>query len=196
MPRSSASTLFATTTTVVALLALGGCESTDSSAANSTFRVQNIKSSGTGQGTGGESTVRIQLSSSGNLAEADLASIVAYVKIVAKREATKRQAMIAAQRARAAVAKMPAAQRAASRYIAVETERSSATFDTQPASYVEGAQPTSSGAAPKFERSVMLWDTQAQTLVGNSVYDISSTPPVGKRAQFETYTATYVGTGG
>lgn len=193
MIRTSSAALFAATAAL--LLVFGGCESTDSSGASGTFRVQNISSSGTGQGTGGESTVRIKLSSSGNLAEADLASIVAYVKIVAKREATKRQAMIAMQRARAAQAKMAPAQRKATRYLAVDTERSAPLFDTQPANYVEGAAPASTGPAPKFERSVMLWDTQTQSLVGNAVYDINATPPVGKRAQFETYTATYVGGG-
>ncbi|MBS0657546.1 MAG: hypothetical protein JSR82_04770 [Verrucomicrobia bacterium] len=182
-------------TTAALLLALGGCESTDSGASG-TFRVQNISSSGTGANSGGESSVRIRLSTSGNVAEADLSSIVAYVKIVAKREATKRQAMIAAQRARAASARMSPEQRKSSRYIAVDTERSAAYFDTQPAQYVEGANPTSSGPAPKFERSVMLWDTQTQSLVGNAVYDIASTPKVGQKAAFDTVVATYVGTGG
>lgn len=183
-----------TATTVSLLLALGGCDSTDSGASG-TFRVQSIKSSGTGADAGGESSVRIRLSTSGNVAEADLSSIVAYVKIVAKREATKRQAMIAAQRARTAAAKMSPAQRKASRYIAVDTERSAPYFDTQPAEYVEGANPAKTGPAPKFERSVMLWDTQTQTLVGNAVYDIAATPPVGQKAQFDSVVATYVGGG-
>ncbi len=175
-----------------ASLFLAGCDTTEP-AASGAYRVQSVKTGG--PGANGEAPVRIQLTSSGNVAEADLSSIVAYVKIVAKREATKQQSMIAMQRARAAQSRLTAGQRAKTRYLAVETDRSAPTFDTQPASYVEGAPATRSGAAPKFDRSVMLWDTQTQSLVGNSVYDIKSVPPVGASAKFESYTAQYVGAG-
>lgn len=171
-------------------LLLSGCETPAASSAAGAYTVQNIKSGGTG--AGGEAPVRIKLSSAGNFSEADLSSIVAYVKIVAKREATKQQAMVAQQRARAIAAKMSPAVRAKTRYLAVETVRSAADFRTQPAVYIEGAAPPA-GPAPKFERSVMIFDTQRQTLVGNAVYDIKSTPAVGTNAKFETYTARYVG---
>ncbi len=171
---------------------LTGCDSTDTNA-NATYRVQSIASSGTG--AGGEAPVRIKLSTGGDVAQADLSSIVAFVQIVAKREATKRQAIVAAQRARATVARMNPGQRAKTRYIAVETERSAPNFDSQPATYVEGPTSAARGPAPAFERSVMLWDTQTQTLVGNAVYDIKSTPPKGSSARFESFTAQYVGAG-
>lgn len=174
-------------------LLLAGCETPATAPASGAYTVQNIKAGGTG--TGGEAPVRIKLSSAGNFSEADLSSIVAYVKIVAKREATKQQAMVAQQRAHAIAAKMSPTARAQTRYIAVETVRSAADFRTQPAIYIEGPTPTA-GPAPKFERSVMIFDTQRQTLVGNAVYDINSTPAVGTNAKFETYTARYVGGGG
>lgn len=172
-------------------LVLASCETP--AAAPSAYTVQAIKS--TGPGDGSEAPVRIKLSSAGNLAEADLSSIVAYVKIAAKREATKQQALVAQQRAQAIAARMSPATRAQTRYIAVETVRSSASFQTQPGVYVEGGTPVA-GPAPRFERSVMIFDTQRQTLVGNSVYDINGTPAVGSTAKFETYTARYVGGGG
>jgi hypothetical protein len=43
--------------------------------------------------------------------------------------------------------------------------------------------------------SVMIWDTQAQEIVGNNVYDINSPPPVGSSVRFETFSAEYVGAG-
>lgn len=175
-------------------LVLSGCETTPAAnSATGAYTVQNIKSGGAG--SDGEAPVRIKLSSAGNMSEADLSSIVAYVKIVAKREATRQQAMVAQQRAQAIAAKMSPAVRAKTRYIAVETVRSAASFQTQPAVFVEG-RPALAGPAPKFERSVMIWDTARQALVGNAVYDISSTPAVGTSARFETYTARYVGGGG
>jgi len=41
----------------------------------------------------------------------------------------------------------------------------------------------------------MIWDTQSQTVVGNSVYDVQDTPSVGSTAKFDTYSAQYVGAG-
>jgi hypothetical protein len=173
-------------------LILSGCNTTDQPAASGTYKVQSVNAGG--GVANGEAPVRIKLSTSGNLSEADLSSIVSYVKIVAKREATKQQAMIAQQRARTIAAKMSPSQRAQSRYIAVETTRSALNFETQPAIYVEG--PTKLlGPAPKFERSVMLWDTQRETLVGNVVYDIKGTPAIGTTAKFESMSAKYVGAG-
>jgi hypothetical protein len=41
----------------------------------------------------------------------------------------------------------------------------------------------------------MIWDTQSESVVGNNVYDVQSTPPVGQTAKFDTYSAEYVGSG-
>ena len=49
---------------------------------------------------------------------------------------------------------------------------------------------------PQAAKSVVIFDTETQEVVGNNVYDVKSTPPVGGTAKFETYTAEYVGTGG
>ena len=63
------------------------------------------------------------------------------------------------------------------RYIAVDTEKNDQT-------------------SPKAKKAVMVWDTQSESLVGNSVYDVQSTPSVGSTAKFDTYSAEYVGSGG
>ena len=42
----------------------------------------------------------------------------------------------------------------------------------------------------------MIWDTQTESVAGNNVYDVQSTPSVGSTAKFDTYSAEYVGAGG
>ena len=46
-----------------------------------------------------------------------------------------------------------------------------------------------------IKKVVMIWDTQSETLVGNSVYDVQNTPAISSTAKFETYSAQYVGSG-
>lgn len=60
------------------------------------------------------------------------------------------------------------------RYIAVETEPD---------------------ARARGEKSIMLYDTYAQEVVGNNVYDVESAPKMLQTAKFDTYAAQYVGTG-
>jgi len=69
-----------------------------------------------------------------------------------------------------------AAKKKLPRYIAVET-------------------PKDKRSAPGTKKDVMIWDTQAETLVGNNVYDVSEVPQIGTTAKFDTYSAQYVGTG-
>lgn len=144
--------------------------------ADQTYTVRQIDSRRNADGA-----VRIKLTTPGAFAEADADLIVAYVKIVAVREATKRQRMIAQERARRAFTKMNAAARDArkpkARYLAVATE------------------PSAPQPGRRVGKSVMLWDTQAEEIVGNNVYDIESAPPVGTVANFETRAAEYVGGG-
>lgn len=103
----------------------------------------------------------------------------AITYIVAKHQATERQRAIAEARAARAYRAMPAQRKAALkqkkvRYIAVDTERT------------EQSQ---------GKKSVMVWDTQNQEVVGNNVYDVEKAPPVGSTAKFDAYNAEYVGTG-
>ncbi len=109
------------------------------------------------------------------------AVVAATAYVIAKHQATERQRRLAEQRARVYYGRMSAQKRASMkqkkvRYIAVKTESNGQ---------------TSKGATP-----VMLWDTQSQSIVGNSVYDVEKTPSVGSTARFETHSAEYVGSGG
>jgi len=105
------------------------------------------------------------------------AVIGAVTYIIAKREATERQRRIAEERARAAYAAHQAAlKKRKVRYIAVDTEKDNRT-------------------SPNAKKTVMIWDTQSQEVVGNNVYDVKSPPAVGATAKFDTYSAEYVGSG-
>ena len=45
----------------------------------------------------------------------------------------------------------------------------------------------------KAAKSIMLFDTHAQKIIGNKVYDIESEPRAGDDVRFETHAASYVG---
>ncbi|HEY5893237.1 MAG TPA: hypothetical protein VIT91_08410 [Chthoniobacterales bacterium] len=106
-------------------------------------------------------------------------AVGAITYIVAKHQATERQRAIAEARAARAYRAMPPQRKAALkekkvRYIAVDTERNEQS---------------------KGKKSVMVWDTQSQEVVGNNVYDVEKAPSVGSTAKFDAYNAQYVGTG-
>jgi tetratricopeptide (TPR) repeat protein len=101
----------------------------------------------------------------------------ANVSVIAKRDATERQRRIAEKRARLADEQRTPERKARvrkTRYIAVATVR----------------EKNSKGA-----KSVMVYDTQEQQVVGNNVYDVKSTPKEGQVTKWDTHTAEYVGTG-
>ena len=105
--------------------------------------------------------------------------MTAYV--IAKHQATERQRRIAEARARIYYANLAPSKKIALkqkrvRYIAVDTEKNEQT-------------------SPKAKKSIMIWDTQSQSMAGNSVYDVQSTPAVGGTAKFDNYSAAYAGTG-
>ena len=105
------------------------------------------------------------------------AAVIAIAYIIEKHEASERQRRIAQQRAaRAYVAHRTRIKQHKARYIAVDTEKNSK-------------------SSANAKKSVMIWDTQSQQVVGNEVYDVKSPPPVGSTAKFEGYQAEYVGSG-
>jgi len=61
--------------------------------------------------------------------------------------------------------------------------------------YVAVETPTDKRSAPGTKKDVMIWDTQNESLVGNSVYDMQDVPKIGATAKIDTYSAQYVGTG-
>ncbi len=109
------------------------------------------------------------------LATGAAAGAIAYV--ISKHAATERQRRIAEERARLAYERMSAERRTQAhrtRYIAVSTVR----------------EKNSTGA-----KSVMIYDTQTQQVVGNNVYDVKTAPQDGQVTKFDTVSAEYVGTG-
>lgn len=109
------------------------------------------------------------------LATGAVAGVTAYV--IAKHQATERQRRYAEERARLAYENAPPPRRAQykkTRYLAVSTVR----------------EKNSTGA-----KSVMIYDTQTQQVVGNNVYDVKQAPKEGTVSKFDTYSAEYVGTG-
>lgn len=179
-------TLFVTSLGTVAALIFPGCSDippgqtgpfTDGAAAGGQFARATTVTSAESFATG---------STTGTVA-------AAAVVILAKHQATEHQRQIAIARAKAAVAKIktqqahtaaakPKTAKAAPpakklpRFIAVDTTKDERTV-------------------PQAAKSVVIFDTETQEIVGNNVYDVKSTPPVGGTAKFETYTAEYVGSG-
>jgi len=109
------------------------------------------------------------------LATGTIVGVTAYV--IAKHQATERQRKIAEERARLAYENASAQQKdnyRKARYIAVDTVR----------------EKNSTGA-----KSVMIYDTKSQQVVGNNVYDVKQSPKEGTVSKFDTYSAEYVGSG-
>lgn len=111
--------------------------------------------------------------------------IAGTVTVIAEHQATARQAQLTTERATAWLTRnhVPATRlthrhhpRQARRYIAVDTSG-------------DGR------SSPQARRSVMIFDTEAQRVVGNSVYDVQTPPDLGTIARFDTYAAQYIGTG-
>ena len=112
----------------------------------------------------------------------DLARIIQTQTMLIRHKATKEQIQVAQTRAvtyytRLAPEKKTVLKKKKVRYIAVDTVRSKE-------------------APPKAKKTVMIWDTQSESLANTDVYDLEATPAVGQTAKFDTYSAEYVGSGG
>lgn len=147
------------------------------------------------------------------------AIVTATINVIQKHQATEKQRRIAAQRARAAMQKLRARQEreavaaakaqkpkpAPARKMGEPPPRTAVTARevdvTQPAPkkklprYIAIDTVKDERTSPQAAKAVMIFDTQTQEIVGNNVYDVRSTPPVGGTARFETFTAEYVGAG-
>ena len=106
-----------------------------------------------------------------------IAGAATGITILAVHKATERQRQAAREQARLAqqlIEQHETRGAKRSRYIAVATLR----------------EPDSEGA-----KSLMIFDTQTDQVVGNRVYDVKTEPKTGQVSKFETYSAEYVGTG-
>jgi hypothetical protein len=137
---------------------------------------------------------------------------VATIAIIAKHQASVRQREVAQARARAAYQKLVAKHKASAQTAATATKPGHPKAGTQGhvsalmgeqrkprpyriPRYIAVETEKNAQDAPGTKKAVMLWDTQAQEIVGNNVYDIGSTPAVGSTSRFETFSAEYVGAG-
>ena len=125
--------------------------------------------------------------------------LIRAVVILATHDASAKQRAVAEQNGRRAVAKIqariaaqektpprvkapgekkhadaPKPRRKLPRVIAIVTEKDSQTN-------------------AKAAKAVMLFDTHAQQIIGNKVYDIESEPRAGEDVRFETHSANYLG---
>ncbi len=122
------------------------------------------------------------------------------------------RAYVAAQRRAApqpkATAKAPApTPKKTTKPKAGEPATAKKTKEAQPATTTKSAEPKplpryiavdtvkDKRAAPDARKVVMIWDTQADALVGNNIYDVKNPPAVGSNSKFETYSAQYIGAG-
>lgn len=98
------------------------------------------------------------------------------IGILATYKATDKQRLVVKERARAIHKKVAASPKGTvqQRIIAIETD---------PDERAVG------------KASVMLWDTQAEDIIGDKVYDIGSKPKTGKVVTWDTYTVQYFGAG-
>ncbi len=139
----------------------------------------------------------------------------AAMVILAKHQASPQQRQIAVARAKKVVAKMKAEQARTARVVEpkpVIGGKKKTVADAKPAPkekpvakaaapvkrlprYIAVDTSKDERTVPQAEKSVVIFDTETQEIVGNNVYDVKSTPPVGGTAKFETYTAEYVGNG-
>lgn len=121
------------------------------------------------------------------------------IVILATHQASTKQRAVAEQNARRAVAKMQA-QIAAQEEAPAPVKPAGGkkpTAATKPRKklprVIAVATERDAKTDPKAARAVMLWDTSAQQIVGNKVYDIESEPPRGADVRFETQAASYLG---
>jgi hypothetical protein len=104
-----------------------------------------------------------------------LSKLPRAIRILATHNATEKQRKIASDRVLASLAQLNEKElKKLPNYLAV---------DTEPDERSQG------------EKSVMLWDTQTEEIVGNDVYDVETPPEQDEVAQWNEYTARYIGAG-
>jgi hypothetical protein len=108
-----------------------------------------------------------------------LSRLPEVVRILATYPASDQQRELADQRARAALAELKTRA------------------DTQPNLELPAVIAVDTEPAPRARgsRSVMLWNTQTEEIVGNDVYDVEAPPRVGDVAMWNQVSARYVGQG-
>ena len=127
-------------------------------------------------------------------------SLIRAVVILATHEASAKQRAVAEQNGRRAVAKLQARLAAQEK---APPPRVKSSGGKKPAVAAKPRQKLpriiaivtekNSQTDTKAAKAVMLFDTHAQQIVGNKVYDIESEPRAGEDVRFETHSANYLG---
>jgi hypothetical protein len=109
------------------------------------------------------------------------AVVTMVIYSIARYQADQHQRELAIARGRQSYAHMSPQRKQAMkakkvRYIAVDTERGKKT-------------------SPKAKKTVMIYDTQTNTVANNVAYDVEKAPSVGSTAKIDNYSAEYVGSG-
>jgi hypothetical protein len=117
--------------------------------------------------------------------------------ILATHDASAKQRAVAEQNARRAVAKLQAQVAAEEKAPPPKPASGKKTAATKPHKKLPRVIAIATSRDEKTDakavRAVMLWDTSAQQIIGNKVYDLESEPPRGADVKFETQAASYLG---
>lgn len=131
-------------------------------------------------------------------------SLVRAVVILATHKATPKQVAVAQENGRRAVAKLQARLAAEERTV----QRTKPSAEEKKPGKRQGSAPKPRKKMPRViaivtekdsqtdgraVQAVMLFDTHAQQVVGNKVYDIEKEPGAGEDVRFETHAANYLG---
>jgi hypothetical protein len=156
-----------------------------------------------GAAVGGDMARSLTVTSAESMATGSNAGslVAATVVILAKHQATEKQRQVALKRAKVALVHLKAKQARAEAKPKPKTEVAKKEAPRKEAAptklprYIAVDTSRDERTAPAAEKAVVIFDTETQEIVGNNVYDVKSTPPVGGTARFETFTAEYVGNG-
>ena len=107
-----------------------------------------------------------------------IAGAATVITIVAVHEATERQRQVAQEQGRLAYQQL------------IEQHKTRAVKEPRYIAAATAREPDSKGA-----KSLMIFDTVTDQVVGNHVYDVKTEPKTGQVVKFESYSAEYVGTG-
>jgi hypothetical protein len=121
------------------------------------------------------------------------AGIVRAMIIIAKYNATEKQRKVAEANARRAVAALTAATQPPATPKPGTTTKPAPPRRTKVPKFI--AVDTVPDEHSQTTRPIMIWNTQTQEFVGDTVYEVKEPPKLGQTAQFDTHIAEYVGAG-
>ena len=120
-------------------------------------------------------------------------SLARAVVILATHQASAKQVAVAQENGRRAVAKLQARIAAEERKPQVSPPGSGKKPARKMPRVIAIVTEKNSQTDGRAAKAVMLFDTHAQQVIGNKVYDIEKEPRAGEDVRFETHSANYLG---